>query len=197
MGELRSLIPLISLLFFCAIIFTLRALDAGKKAMMLCAGIALAATILGFVFRADTAVFARGLVILVTLLIYILFMIVSITLIIRKIFAAKKVTQDTVIGGVCVYMLIGYLYACIYYVICCFDAGAFVFPPSWNHIYMFYFSLTTLTTVGYGDVYPVNRLAMVFSNLEAVTGQMYLGVFIARLVGLHMIHQYGSERQKT
>jgi hypothetical protein len=49
-----------------------------------------------------------------------------------------------------------------------------------------YFSFTTLTTVGYGDVLPVNGYARAAVVLEAVLGHFYLAVLVARLVGLHI-----------
>ncbi|PIR17837.1 MAG: hypothetical protein COV46_02610 [Deltaproteobacteria bacterium CG11_big_fil_rev_8_21_14_0_20_49_13] len=55
-----------------------------------------------------------------------------------------------------------------------------------------YLSFATLTTLGYGDVFPVNKMAMVMTNLEAVAGQMYLAIFVARMVELHIMHQQRS-----
>ncbi|MEA3278008.1 MAG: potassium channel family protein [Pseudomonadota bacterium] len=46
--------------------------------------------------------------------------------------------------------------------------------------------MVTLTTVGYGDTTPVNPVAQGFSNLEAVLGQIYLAVLVARLVGIQV-----------
>ena len=51
---------------------------------------------------------------------------------------------------------------------------------------LYQFSFTTLTTVGYGNIIPKSELAVTLANLEAVAGQVYLTVFIARLVGLHI-----------
>jgi len=48
-----------------------------------------------------------------------------------------------------------------------------------------YFSLTTLTSTGYGDILPVHPLARSLANLEAVCGQLFLAIFLARLVSLH------------
>jgi voltage-gated potassium channel Kch len=53
---------------------------------------------------------------------------------------------------------------------------------------MRYFSFTTLTTVGYGDIIPHSAAARTLASLEAVTGQIYLTVLVARLVGLHIVH---------
>ena len=51
-----------------------------------------------------------------------------------------------------------------------------------------YWALVTISTVGYGDIAPSSHPARALSTLEAVTGQMYLAVLIARLVGLHIVH---------
>lgn len=52
---------------------------------------------------------------------------------------------------------------------------------------LIYYSFTTLTTLGYGDILPLSPPARMFSALESVMGQIYLAVLIARLVGLHII----------
>ena len=50
----------------------------------------------------------------------------------------------------------------------------------------------TLTTVGYGDIVPRSSPARTLPTLEAVTGQIYLAVRVARLVGLHIVHASDS-----
>lgn len=49
----------------------------------------------------------------------------------------------------------------------------------------FYFSFTTLCTVGYGDITPVSRGAKMMAVLEAITGLFYVAVLISRLVSIH------------
>ena len=51
---------------------------------------------------------------------------------------------------------------------------------------MLYFSLTTLTTTGYGDIVPVDPFARSLANLESVLGQFYLAITVARLVTLEL-----------
>ena len=53
---------------------------------------------------------------------------------------------------------------------------------------MVYYSFVTLTTLGYGDIVPVSPSARALATLEALTGQLYLTVLVARLVGLHITH---------
>jgi hypothetical protein len=50
-----------------------------------------------------------------------------------------------------------------------------------------YFSLITLATVGYGDITPTQPIPAMVSAMEALLGQMYIGIVIARLVGLHLL----------
>jgi voltage-gated potassium channel Kch len=59
-----------------------------------------------------------------------------------------------------------------------------------------YFSFMTLTTVGYGDVLPRSDAARTLAALEAVMGQIYLTVLVARLVGLHIVHSHGSDSRE-
>jgi voltage-gated potassium channel len=57
-----------------------------------------------------------------------------------------------------------------------------------RYMEMRYFSFMTLPTVGYGDSVPHSSATRTFAALEAVIGQIYLTVLIARLVGLHIVH---------
>jgi hypothetical protein len=51
---------------------------------------------------------------------------------------------------------------------------------------MYYFSFVTLTTLGYGDILPVSRLARSLATMEAIVGQLYLAVVVASLVGIQI-----------
>jgi len=50
-----------------------------------------------------------------------------------------------------------------------------------------YFSLVTMTTVGYGDMSPVSTEARTLATTEALVGQIYLTILVARLVGMHLV----------
>jgi hypothetical protein len=54
-----------------------------------------------------------------------------------------------------------------------------------NGFTSFYFSFITLSTVGYGDIIPVSRIARWLPAMEAMTGLLYVAVLIARLVSLY------------
>ncbi len=102
--------------------------------------------------------------------------------------AAERVDADVVCGGVAVYIMIGLIWAVSYRVLEAGAPGSFAslwsdITKVWNQF--LYFSLTTLTTLGYGDIHPATPVAGVWSTLEAVTGVLYLAVFVARLVSLY------------
>lgn len=121
--------------------------------------------------------------------IYALYLGIATWLIMRAIFMDPKVTLDTVEGGISAYFLIGNVWALFYGMVVTVDPNAFSQPlitQEYSHasfIRALHFSFTTLTTLGYGDIVPVSKVALVLSNLEAIIGQLYPAVFIAILVG--------------
>jgi hypothetical protein len=60
-------------------------------------------------------------------------------------------------------------------------------------LYPIYFSLVTMTTLGYGDITPDSDTSRMLASMEAVIGQIYLAVLVARLVGLQ-IAQSSADR---
>jgi len=145
----------------------------------------------------EKIVYLRELFSLITALIYAVFLVMAIIAITKKLFSVRKVSTDTIIGGICVYILLGFLWALFYYLIYCFDKGAFSLQAQGANPNLFYFSFITLTTTGYGDIFPLDKVAMVLASLEAVVGQIYLAVLIARLVGLHVINQMERDIKKS
>lgn len=114
---------------------------------------------------------------------------------------AGKVTADKIFAAICVYLLIGYCFGFTYALLDQIAPDSFapaLKGPDFvtRGMQLRYFSFTTLTTVGYGDVVPHSSAARTLAMLEAVTGQMYLAVLIARLVGLHIVHGLEREEQK-
>ena len=60
-------------------------------------------------------------------------------------------------------------------------------PEHQNPLFLYY-SFVTLTTLGYGDITPLTPPARAFSYVEAILGQIFVAVSIARIVGLHIVH---------
>ncbi|WP_201979631.1 potassium channel family protein [Hymenobacter rubidus] len=108
-------------------------------------------------------------------------------LVAQAVFRARTVTQHQLLGAVVVYLNLALLFMGIFAALRHAVPGAFL---TLNHQplqpgELLYFSLTTLTSTGYGDLLPVHALARSMANLEAVTGQLFLGTFLARVVTLH------------
>jgi voltage-gated potassium channel Kch len=106
-----------------------------------------------------------------------------------------RITMDKIFAAICVYLLIGFAWTFAYALLDELNPGAFAGSSVVAaHDYvarvlqMRYFSFMTLTTVGYGDVVPESPAARTLAALEAITGQIYLAVLVARLVGLHIVH---------
>jgi hypothetical protein len=105
-----------------------------------------------------------------------------------------EVSSDTIVGGICVYLLIGLCFALSFNLLTEYEPGALAYDDepivraaSGDHAHdarLLYFSFVTLTTLGYGDIAPTSELAQMFAVSEAITGQLYLTIFMARLIGL-------------
>ncbi|MEM8829956.1 MAG: potassium channel family protein [Cyanobacteria bacterium P01_G01_bin.19] len=123
---------------------------------------------------------------LATNIIYAGFFLLAIVLMIEKIFSDRQVTIDTIVGGISVFLLIGDLWFLFFDTIYLLNPAAFTSSAETiNSFDLLYFSFTTLTTVGYGDIAPVSPLAKVLTNLEGICGVMYPAVLIGRLVGIY------------
>ena len=121
----------------------------------------------------------------------ILYFFVVTSILLSHILKAKDVTPDTLYGAVCVYLLLGLLWMTLYGCIEYFYPGA-VFvsdnlmdPAHISTNELIYYSYTTLSTLGYGDITSTTPLGRVLSVLEAIAGQLFIAVLIARLVSLY------------
>ena len=118
--------------------------------------------------------------------------------ILLHIFKSERVTSETIYASLCTYLLLATFWMFGYSLLEVVDEGAFAYSqiddkkarimrlgkePAGIELY---FSLVTMTTLGYGDVVPVSPAARSLSSLQAVLGQLYLAVLVARLVGLHV-----------
>ncbi|MEO2168241.1 MAG: 3-deoxy-7-phosphoheptulonate synthase, partial [bacterium] len=100
--------------------------------------------------------------------------------------------HDTIVGGICVYLLLGLCFAISFMLIAELAPTAFSLAAElqWDagdrKLDFLYFSFVTLTTLGYGDIAPHGDLAQMLCVAEALIGQLYLAVFVARLVAQHL-----------
>lgn len=111
-------------------------------------------------------------------------------LITARVFRSGGITVYRIYGAIAVYMVLGILWGEFYVLLYLFQPSAFYFDPATQSgeppiSELVYFSFTTLTTVGFGDIVPVHPLARSLATLEALVGQLYPAVLLARLVTLY------------
>lgn len=106
-------------------------------------------------------------------------------------FARSRVNMDLIYGAISIYLLVGSGFGEL------FGAFAMADADSFNGIEatddhdkiartMSYYSFVTLTTLGYGDISPATHHVKVLAYVEAIVGQFYVAVLVARLVGTHI-----------
>lgn len=110
--------------------------------------------------------------------------------------SARRVTTDILLGAVCVYLMLGLGWASIY------EFAELIWPGSFRSVEplfrgsledgslrgagFVYYSFVTLSTLGYGDITPVTPPARALAWMQAVVGQIYLVIAVARLVSLNV-----------
>jgi Zn-dependent protease with chaperone function len=134
------------------------------------------------------------------------FLIYAIIVVLRFVFHSRHVTYDTVCASLCVYLLLGLVWAMIYAILETATPGAFSFTKpvergdhsaiiAGDTIFL-YLSFTTLTTLGYGDAVPTTPISRMLACFEALMGQLYLVVLVSRLVGLEIAESLERRRAK-
>ncbi|MEM1437804.1 MAG: potassium channel family protein [Pseudomonadota bacterium] len=110
------------------------------------------------------------------------------SLVLRDVFLSKMVSAKTIMGAICAYILLGMLWGYLYSLVNALQPGAFSDDVDETGLigHFVYFSMVTLTTLGYGDITPVSAAARGLAVVEATLGQVYLTVLVARLVGIHL-----------
>jgi hypothetical protein len=124
----------------------------------------------------------------------------AIAVVFTYLFATDRVTWNTIAASLCIYLLMVILWSELYSIMALLDPSSFKLPPEHTAVgdvrqfggqasaTALYYSLVTMTTLGYGDIVPVSPPARTLAGIQAVTGQLYIAVLVARLVGLHIAH---------
>ena len=120
-------------------------------------------------------------------------LLVTAVVILSGVLGGTRVTTNTLSGAVNVYLLAALMWASLFCSLEILHPGSFApeMPPIKDigdglQQHFLYFSLVTLSTLGYGDVVPVSHAARALATVEAVFGQLYLAILLGRLVGLHV-----------
>ena len=98
---------------------------------------------------------------------------------------SRSVARAQLYTAVNIYLLLGLLWTALYLAIDAFSPGSIQIGshPADRQAELLYFSLVTLSTIGYGDIVPINGEARILAALEGITGVLYIAITVALLVG--------------
>jgi hypothetical protein len=123
-------------------------------------------------------------------ILFVLFVIVNL---LRFVLTAPVVNMEVLCASISAYLLLSLAWALGYWLVAELVPGAFSFnavsggDTSIKGFNGLYFSIITLTTLGYGDITPVAKVARMLAAMESMTGLLYVAVLIARLVAIHSL----------
>ncbi len=163
---------IINALLVGALLLSIRSLGPNKLSRISLRVLSLG--IFGLTLTNDTSLFGQAL--------YIAFFLVVMGHILKEVLTNDRLDIDHVLGAITVYLLAGVIFGLLFMVMDQVDPTSFTGNHSLENPSLMYFSLVTLSTLGYGDIVPVTPLARNLAALEALFGQVYLGVFVASLV---------------
>ncbi|MBT8126524.1 MAG: potassium channel family protein, partial [Gammaproteobacteria bacterium] len=108
----------------------------------------------------------------------------------RQVLFTGPIDTNKVVGAICIYLLMGLIWALSYLLIAQAIPGAFngLEQSPWyeNFADVSYYSYVTLTTLGYGDISPVAPVARFLVYMEAIVGVFYMAILVASLIGIRI-----------
>jgi len=127
-------------------------------------------------------------------------------IVLTQVFREGRITFNRIQGAIAAYLLVGLFWAFAYEIVSLQWPAAFasasptgVSPNEDLSSRFIYFSLVTLTTMGYGDITPLHPIARSLATMEALIGQLFPAVLLARLVSMELYHRQsgGTDRRST
>jgi len=114
----------------------------------------------------------------------------AVPLIVTDLFRMREVGTNAILGAIVAYVLVAVAFGSLYLMVELLQPGSFTGLPVGSNqaeleSALLYFSVVSITTMGYGDITPISGLSRSLSSIEGMFGTLYLAVMIARLVGLH------------
>ena len=121
------------------------------------------------------------------------FLFIAIAHTFRQVAFGTDLSFNRVVGAICVYLLLGVIWALSYSVLELAVPGSFAgfeahVGRGWDSEWL-YFSFVTMTTLGYGDLLPISATARAMAYMQAVFGQFYIAILVAGLVGAYIAHK--------
>jgi voltage-gated potassium channel len=124
------------------------------------------------------------------LLLLLCFLVWMTWLAVHQVLFTGSISSNDIVGAICIYMLLGLIWALLYLLIAQTTPGAFNGLPHapWldNFAAAVYFSFVTITTLGYGDISPALPVARFLVMMEAIVGVFYMAILVASLIGVRM-----------
>lgn len=199
LGDDRSFDILFSLLIGAVILLVV----AERKHRIVAGSVGLASFLGIWIGHAMSGAPARALLVGSHLLAVIVFVFVLYRIL--RALLMNQASGDSIFGVVCGYLLLGIIWALLYSAVETARPGSFTSATSSKAAVagdkldrgtLGYYSFITLATVGYGDVIPVTPLAQTLAWLEAITGQFYLAILVAGLVGFKVSQAISEQSSK-
>jgi hypothetical protein len=187
------------------LVASLHAARPGRSPMTIGLALALA----DFLIGRFTSHFGTWWLVLLHTMLWMSTLVYVMATILRAIFASRAVTVETLLAALCVFLLMGLFWAFAFTLIDLTSQGSFRASHGLGLVWaderssatefmrLFVFSYATLSGSNYAEVAPATGFACNAASLEAMTGQVYLAVVIARLVGLHAIPRHANRRRWT
>jgi|SRR5688572_4588928 len=123
-----------------------------------------------------------------SLLLHIAVYITVLGLLLRYVFGPEVMDTDRLWGAAAMYVMIGILWCYFYAFINLGEHSSFTVRGAASQLNLtdlLYFSFSTLTTIGFGDIVPITRPGQVIAIVEGIIGQLFLAILIAKLVGVY------------
>ncbi|MEQ8787520.1 MAG: potassium channel family protein [Pirellulaceae bacterium] len=180
--------------FFAMLLSAVFAISGSRRSVTI--GLALIAPVL--LSQLVDVIWHRKESLIVDYVLSIAFMIYVIAMMLQWMFRQQRVDVNMICCSLCVYLLLGVAWAIVFSLLSVVDPLSFSDLPSVvstggtirfgasETVTALYFSFVTLTTLGYGDITPTSAAARMLAVVEAIMGQLYLAVLVARLVGSYI-----------
>ena len=198
LAESAAGILFLDLLLFAMLIFSAYAVSRNRTVLTI--AVVLALPTMGFWVSAQTTDSAplgfAGLAFSATFFLYVVIVLLG------EVLDSETVDADTIYGAMSAYLLVGITWSFFYAMVNLAVPNAFVFGSFATHAeidpilgglrFFVYYSLVTLSTLGYGDITPLAPMARSLASLEAVIGQLYIAVLVAQLVGTRIAQRQSN-----
>jgi len=120
-------------------------------------------------------------------------------LVAQQVLFTGSITSNDIVGAICIYMLLGLIWAILYLFIAQAVPESFngLSQASWQENFSagVYFSFVTITTLGYGDISPILPLARSLVVMEAIVGVFYMAILVASLIGVRMSDREAAKKR--